>query len=439
MPRRPLAGRPIGKIALLSWRASFGHCKDYNQFILHRDVSMQPNQEKIAMHRKALAALNGFMKLEASGGMVLVFATVVAMVVANSALGDDYQLWLNTHFSLGFGHLALDKSVSHWINDGLMVLFFLVVGLELKREIVEGQFADRANITLPVIGAIGGMAVPMLIYATMNWGNPAAMRGTAIPAATDIAFALGILSLLGSRVPMALKMLLLAIAVADDLGAIIIIAVFYTESLSPVGLVTAFSLIGVLFTLNRSNITHTGLYLFFGFLLWLAVLNSGVHATLAGVILGLMIPLGKGSKDGGSEKLMHALHPWVAFVILPVFAFANAGVPLDGLGLKNLLEPVPLGIAAGLLFGKLIGVFGFIWLCVRFGLAKLDESLNWSLLLGMAALCGIGFTMSLFVGSLSFDASHAEYLLSHRLGILTGSFVSALTGFMILNKVLAKR
>ena len=394
--------------------------------------------EKTAMHRKALSALQGFMQMEAAGGIVLVFATIVAMVVANSALGADYQLWLNTHFSIGFGHLALDKSVSHWINDGLMVVFFLVVGLELKREIVEGQFADRANITLPVIGAIGGMAVPMLIYAGFNWGDPAAMRGTAIPAATDIAFALGILSLLGKRVPLALKMLLLAIAVADDLGAIIIIAVFYTESLSTVGLVTALSLIGVLFTLNRSNITNTWLYLFFGFLLWLAVLNSGVHATLAGVILGLMIPLGKGSKDGGSEILMHALHPWVAFVILPIFAFANAGVPLQGLGIGNLLEPVPLGIAAGLFLGKQIGVFGFIWLCVRLGLARLDESLNWKMLFGMATLCGIGFTMSLFVGSLSFDAGHVEYLLTHRLGILLGSFLSALAGFIILNKVLKK-
>lgn len=390
------------------------------------------------MHRRALAALNGFMKMEAAGGIVLVLATIVAMVVANSGYNGDYQAFLKTYLNLGFGDWTMHKSVSHWINDGLMVLFFLVVGLELKREIVEGQFADRANITLPVIGALGGMAVPMLIYAGVNWGDPVAMRGTAIPAATDIAFALGILSLLGSRVPMALKMLLLAIAVADDLGAIIIIAVFYTERLSTVGLVTALCLIGVLFTLNRFKITNTWLYLFFGFLLWLAVLNSGVHATLAGVILGLMIPLGKGSKDGGSEALMHTLHPWVAFVILPIFAFANAGVPLQGLSPANLLEPVPLGIAAGLFVGKLIGVFGFIWACVRLGMAKLDEALNWKMMFGMATLCGIGFTMSLFVGSLSFGENHVEFLLTHRLGILTGSFLSATAGFFILNKVLAK-
>jgi len=392
----------------------------------------------MAMHRRALATLYGFMKMEAAGGIVLVLATVVAMVVANSAFGGEYQIWLQSHFKIGLGPMALDKSISHWINDGLMVLFFLVVGLELKREIVEGQFADRANITLPVIGAMGGMAVPMLIYAGINWGDTAAMRGTAIPAATDIAFALGILSLLGKRVPMALKMLLLAIAVADDLGAILIIAVFYTERLSAVGLVTALALIGVLYTLNRSKVTNTWIYLFIGWLLWWAVMNSGVHATLAGVILGLMIPLGKGSKDGGSEILMHALHPWVAFVILPIFAFANAGVPLQGLGIGNLLEPVPLGIAAGLLVGKQVGVFGFIWVCVRLGLAKLDESLNWKMIYGMATLCGIGFTMSLFVGSLSFDASHVEYLLTHRLGILSGSFLSALAGFIILNKVLKK-
>ena len=394
--------------------------------------------EKIAMHRKALTAMQGFMQMEAAGGIVLVLATIVAMIVANSALSADYLLWLNTHFRIGFGHLALDKSVSHWINDGLMVLFFLVVGLELKREIVEGQFADRANIALPIIGAMGGMAVPMLIYAALNWGNPVAMHGVAIPAATDIAFALGILSLLGKRVPLALKMLLLAIAVADDLGAIIIIAFFYTDHISTVGLATALALVGVLITLNRSNITNIWIYLFFGVLLWLAVLNSGVHATLAGVVLGLLIPLGKNSKDGGSELLMHTLHPWVAFVILPIFAFANAGIPVHGLSFANLLEPVPLGVAAGLLIGKQLGVFGFIWISIKLGLAKMDFSLNWAMLFGMATLCGIGFTMSLFVGSLSFDASHVEYLLTHRLGILLGSLLSAIVGFIILHQVLPK-
>jgi NhaA family Na+:H+ antiporter len=399
---------------------------------------MTETQENIAMHRKALAALNTFMKMEAAGGIVLVLATVVAMVVANSVLSHSYLAWLDTHLQLGFGHLSLDKSVSHWINDGLMVIFFLVVGLELKREIVEGQFANRANITLPVIGAVGGMAIPMLIYAAINWGDSAAMYGTAIPAATDIAFALGILSLLGSRVPMALKMLLLAIAVADDLGAIIIIAIFYTEQLSMVGLVSAGALIGILLTLNRFKVRNVWIYLFFGVLLWLAVLNSGVHATIAGVVLGLLMPLGKGERDGISEKLLHTLHPWVAFVILPIFAFANAGVPVAGLTVANLLEPVPLGIAAGLFFGKQIGVFGFIWLCIKLGMAKLDESINWANLFGMATLCGIGFTMSLFVGSLSFDASHAEYLLTHRLGILSGSFMAAITGYVILNQVLAK-
>lgn len=391
-----------------------------------------------AMHRRALAALSAFMKLESSGGIVLVLATVVAMVVANSELAPAYLEWLHSHLRIGFGALALDKSVSHWINDGLMVLFFLVVGLELKRELVEGQFADRANITLPVAGAIGGMAVPMLIYAGFNWGDAAALRGTAIPAATDIAFALGILSLLGPRVPMALKMLLLAIAVADDLGAILIIAVFYTENLSIVALVTALALVGVLYTLVRAGVTRLPLYLFFGFLLWLAVLNSGVHATLAGVILGLMIPLGRGSRDGASERLLHALHPWVAFVILPVFAFANAGVPLAGLGLDDLLAPVPLGIALGLLLGKILGVFGFLWLGLRLGWGRLEPGIGRPALLGMSALCGIGFTMSLFVGSLSFGADHPDYQLTHRLGILSGSLLSAILGFLILKAVLPK-
>ena len=391
-----------------------------------------------AMHRRALAALNAFMKLESSGGIVLVLATLVAMVVANSELAPAYLEWLHSHLRIGVGALALDKSVSHWINDGLMVLFFLVVGLELKRELVEGQFADRANIVLPVAGAIGGMALPMLIYAGFNWGDGAALRGTAIPAATDIAFALGILSLLGPRVPAALKMLLLAIAVADDLGAILIIAVFYTENLSVVGLVTALALVGVLYTLVRAGVARLPLYLFFGFLLWLAVLNSGVHATLAGVILGLMIPLGRGSRDGASERLLHALHPWVAFVILPVFAFANAGVPLAGLGLDDLLAPVPLGIAAGLLFGKILGVFGCLWLGLRLGWGRLEPGVGRSALLGMSALCGIGFTMSLFVGSLSFGADHPDYQLTHRLGILSGSLLSAIAGFAVLKTVLPK-
>lgn len=402
------------------------------------DSQRSDTTENRAMHRKALAALNGFMKMEAAGGIVLVLAAAVAMVVANSGYNGTYQAFLGTHLNLGFGEWVLHKSVSHWINDGLMVLFFLVVGMELKRELVEGQFADRANITLPVIGAVGGMAVPMLIYAVLNWGDPAAIRGTAIPAATDIAFALGILSLLGSRVPMALKMLLMAIAVADDLGAIILIAVFYTEDLSMVGLFTSLALVGVLFTLNRAKITTIWLYLFFGLLLWLAVLNSGVHATLAGVVLGLMIPLGKGSKNGSSEALMHALHPWVAFVILPIFAFANAGVPLAGLGIKDLLSPVPIGIAAGLFLGKQVGVFGAIWLCLKLKWAKLDPSFNTSALFGMATLCGIGFTMSLFVGSLSFGPEHVDYQLTHRLGILTGSLLSALTGYAILYRVLPR-
>lgn len=402
------------------------------------DSQRSANTENRAMHRKALAALNAFMKLEAAGGIVLVLATVIAMAVANSALNDQYQSVLHTYLSFGFGEWSLHKSVSHWINDGLMAVFFLVVGMELKRELVEGQFADRANITLPVIGALGGMAVPMLIYAGLNWGDPAAMRGTAIPAATDIAFALGILSLLGSRVPIALKMLLLAIAVADDLGAIIIIAVFYTERLSMVSLTAALALIGILFTLNRAKVTNIWLYLLFGFLLWMGVMNSGVHATLAGVVLGLMIPLGKGSKNGSSEALMHTLHPWVAFVILPVFAFANAGVPLAGLGLNDLLAPVPLGIAAGLFIGKQIGVFGSIWLCLKLKWAKTDASLSVKALFGMATLCGIGFTMSLFVGSLSFGPDHLDYQLTHRLGILAGSLLSALAGFAILTRVLPK-
>ncbi len=390
---------------------------------------------------RALAQLGAFIGMEAAAGLGLVAATALALFVANSAASHDYQAWLDSRWQLGFAGLYLSKNVLHWINDGLMAMFFLVVGLELKREMVEGQFADATKIALPLACAVGGMILPMAIYAAFNVGDAAAMRGVAIPAATDIAFALGMMALLGSRVPLALKMLLMATAVADDLGAIVLIALFYTSDLSWQALMLALLALAGLLALNRTGVTRAWPYLLVGSLLWLAVLKSGVHATLAGVALGLAIPVGndKDADEGDTgllERLLHALHPWVAFGILPLFAFANAGVPLSGLSFASLLQPVPLGIAAGLLLGKSLGVFGAAYLLVKSGLARLPDGLSWPTLAGVALLCGIGFTMSLFIGSLAFDASQAGHLASHRLGILGGSLLSAVLGLFVLWKFL---
>jgi len=393
--------------------------------------------------KRALERLGEFIGMEAMAGLGLVLATALALVVANSAASHGYEAWLESRWQLGFAGLYLTKSVLHWINDGLMAMFFLVIGLELKREIVEGQFADASNIALPLACAVGGMVLPMAIYAGFNVGDGAAMRGVAIPAATDIAFALGVMALLGPRVPLALKMLLMAIAVADDLGAIVLIALFYTSDLSWIALLLALFAIAGLVALNRSGVIRAWPYLLVGLLLWLAVLKSGAHATLAGVALGLAVPMGRDKADsegqaGLLERLLHALHPWVAFGILPLFAFANAGVPLSGLSFASLLQPVPLGIAAGLLLGKSLGVFGAAYLMVKSGFARLPDAFSWPALAGVALLCGIGFTMSLFIGSMSFDASQVELMSSHRLGILGGSLLSALLGLFVLWKVLPR-
>lgn len=392
----------------------------------------------------AYERLLNFFKLEALGGILLVAAAVVALIVANSPANAMYEETLNFVARVGMADFAIAKPLVLWINDGLMALFFLLVGLELKREFVEGQFADRKQVLLPALCALGGMVVPMAIYAAFNFNNSVALKGAAIPAATDIAFALGILSLLGSRVPVSLKLLLTAIAVADDLGAIIIIAIFYTAQLSVLSLSLALACIGALVAMNKFGVMRLSAYLCVGALMWLAVLKSGVHATIAGVVLGLLIPLKSASNSAGSstvrpsETLEHFLHPWAAYFILPVFAFANAGVALEGVQWKNLIDAVPLGIVAGLVVGKQLGVFGTAYILLKLKLVRMPEGLNYMRLWGLSMLCGIGFTMSLFIGSLAFEEQGELLQASYRLGILLASLIAATMAYLFLRWQLRK-
>jgi NhaA family Na+:H+ antiporter len=388
--------------------------------------------------RDLLKPLQDFLRLEAAGGLVLMAAAVAAMCVANSPLAAGYIEWLDLPVAFTFGNFGLNKPLLLWINDGLMAVFFLLVGLELKRELLEGHLSSVQRAVLPGVAAVGGMVAPALVYSAINWGDPIAMRGWAIPTATDIAFALGVLSLLGKRVPTALKALLLSIAIFDDLGAILVIAIFYTDSLSVVSLLTAGAAIAALYALNRSGSQRPSAYVFVGIILWLAVLKSGVHATLAGVVLAMFIPLraNGAQRPKGEESLLHhlehALHPWVAFGVLPLFAFANAGVSLLGLQLADVFKPIPLGVLLGLLVGKQFGVMSLMWMATKLRIAALAPGLSWGLVYGMALLSGIGFTMSLFVSSLAFsgDASPAGGL--ERLGVLIGSLLSGVAGYIVL-------
>lgn len=373
-------------------------------------------------------------KNEAAAGLVLVGAAILAMIVANSPLAAMYNDVLHSKLTLGIAPFALSKDVLHWINDGLMAIFFFVVGLEIKREMVVGALANRKTALLPIIAALGGMLVPAMIYAAINWNDPVALRGWAIPAATDIAFAIGVMALLGKRVPGTLKVFLLALAIIDDLGAIIVIALFYSGALSAMSLALAALGLVVLWGFNRSNVMSVWPYIIVGLFVWLCVLKSGVHATIAGVATALMIPLsgGTGSKDRPLEKLEHTLVPWVSFAIVPVFAFANAGVNLTGITPNSLLAPIPLGIALGLFVGKAIGIFGFALTAIRSGLSEMPRGATVSQLFGTAVLGGIGFTMSLFIGTLAFpDPSRAAEL---RIGVLTGSLISALVGYLVLSQ-----
>jgi NhaA family Na+:H+ antiporter len=361
-------------------------------------------------------------------------AMVAALVVANTN-SPLYNAFLDTNALVGIGEWRLQKPILLWINDGMMAVFFLMIGLELKREILFGSLSNRKKIALPVFAALGGMGLPILIYISMNWGDPKGMNGWAIPAATDIAFSLGLLAMLGKRIPLALKVLLASVAVIDDIGAIIFIAVFYSHEISYLAHGCATILTAVLFMLHRKNITSSIPYVLVGIALWAAVLKSGIHATLAGIVLAAFIPAG--DKDTHSTSLAcrieTGLSPWIHFGILPLFAFANAGIVLHGLKPSMLLEPVSLGIALGLFAGKQLGIFTAAWLAVKMGLARLPAGLRWGQVYGLAALCGIGFTMSLFIGSLAFEVrGGSAYMVNDRVGILTGSLLSGTLGMTLL-------
>ncbi len=373
-----------------------------------------------------------FFQLEAASGLLLIAAAALALIINNSPLSWLYNGLLETPVVAQVGALQIAKPLLLWINDGLMALFFLLIGLEVKRELLEGHLSKPSQVVLPGAAAIGGMVVPALIYWFLNKDNPAALGGWAIPMATDIAFALGVLALLGKRVPVSLKLFLMTLAIIDDLGAIIVIAIFYSHELSTLSLMLAAACLVALIAMNRLGVVKLGPYMIVGLILWVCVLKSGVHATLAGVTLAFCIPLRtKNAEPSPLLGLEHALHPWVAFGILPLFAFANAGVSLAGVNLESFTHHVPMGIAAGLLLGKTVGVFGLTWLSVKIGIAALPTGANWGQVFGVAILCGIGFTMSLFVGSLAFIPGASEYAGMDRMGILTGSILAALLGYAV--------
>jgi NhaA family Na+:H+ antiporter len=373
-----------------------------------------------------------FFQLEAAGGLLLIAAAALALIINNSPLSWLYNGLLEVPVVAQIGALKIAKPLLLWINDGLMALFFLLIGLEVKREVIQGHLSRASQIVLPGAAAIGGMVIPALVFWALNKDSPTAMSGWAIPMATDIAFALGVLALLGKRVPVSLKLFLMTLAIIDDLGAIIVIALFYSGELSNLSLALAAGSILSLIAMNRLGVVKLAPYLLVGLVLWVCVLKSGVHATLAGVILAFCIPL-KTARDVPSplQQLEHALHPWVAYAILPLFAFANAGVSLTGVTMESFTHHVPMGIALGLLVGKMVGVFGLTWLAVKTGMAALPTGANWGQVLGVSILCGIGFTMSLFVGSLAFVPGQSEFAGMDRMGILTGSILAALIGYGI--------
>ncbi|MBP2315107.1 NhaA family Na+:H+ antiporter [Azospirillum soli] len=390
-----------------------------------------------------LPAIRQFLQSEATAGVALMITSAIALIWANSPAAPLYEAFLALPVTMTAGGIGIDKPLLLWINDGLMAVFFLLVGLEIKREVLAGELSNRAKAMLPGIAALGGMAVPALVYVFFNWGDPVTLQGWAIPAATDIAFAVGVLALLGSRVPTTLRIFLLALAIMDDLGAIVIIAAFYSHGIVPTALGFA-AIAGLgLFWMNLIGVRSLTPYMLLGLVLWVCVLKSGIHATLAGVALAFAIPLrgdgngngnghehGNGHEESPLHRLEHALHPWVAYLILPVFALANAGVSLAGITPASLAEPVPLGIALGLFVGKQVGVMLTSWLAVRFGLSALPAGAGWVQFYGVSVLTGIGFTMSLFIGNLAFpDPEHAVAV---RLGVLAGSIASALFGYALL-------
>lgn len=399
---------------------------------------MSPTNPQLLNSAKYIAR---FFKTASAGGIVLMLTALLALIAANTPLNSYYILLLDTPVEVRVGAIEIAKPLLLWINDGLMTVFFFLVGLELKRELMEGELSDKRNIVLPGVGAIGGMLVPALIYVYFNYDDPSTISGWAIPAATDIAFALGVLMLLGSRVPPAIKIFLTSLAIFDDIGAIIIIAVFYTEDISTIALIVVACCIPILYLLNRNDIASRSAYIFIGTIMWVALLKSGVHATLSGVVLAMFIPMRLASNPDYSplKSIEHDLHTTVAFFVLPVFAFANAGINLSGVGMEQLLHPVPLGIAAGLFIGKQIGIFSLCWLAVKMKLAQLPTGITWLSMYGTATLCGIGFTMSLFISSLAFDTGNVAITYDERLGIILGSLISGLAGYIILAKALPKK
>ena len=371
----------------------------------------------------------------AFSGILLVLAAILAMVIANSPLSTFYKGFLDIPVAVQFADFEIAKPLLLWINDGLMAIFFFLVGLEVKREIMEGHLSSPSQIILPGVAAIGGIAVPALFYVFFNYQDPEAIKGWAVPSATDIAFALGVFSLFSKQVPLSLKMFLLSVAIFDDIGAIAIIALFYSQDLSTLSLIVACVGLVALFILNRCNVRYQSAYIIIGIVVWAAVLKSGVHATLAGFALALFIPLKVKNEDGNPMLLNmeHGVQPWVAFAILPIFAFANAGVELTNITFNDLLHPVTLGVIAGLFFGKQIGIFGACWLAIKLGLTKLPEGANWIQLYAVSVLCGIGFTMSLFIGSLAFENVDVQYFNQIKLGVLISSLLAALFGGWLLN------
>jgi NhaA family Na+:H+ antiporter len=383
--------------------------------------------------RSIRSLLKSFIASDASNGMLLIVAAVAAMILANSAeTAQGYQSFLAEPVQIRFGALDISKNLLLWINDAMMALFFLVIGLEVKRELITGELASRDRAIFPVIAAIGGMVVPGLIFLMFNHGDPIARNGWAIPTATDIAFALGVLALLGSRVPTALKVFLMALAIIDDLGAIVIIALFYTSDLSILSLSVAAGAIVLLAILNRCGVRNIAIYMLVGIVLWTAVLKSGVHATLAGVVVGFFVPLEEKNGHSPAEHLAHGLMPWVNWLILPLFAFANAGISLTGITFMDALSPEPLGIILGLLIGKPLGITLFCWLAVKWRLAVLPGGTTIRDIMAIGVLCGIGFTMSIFISSLAFDAAHEQLVTFSKLGILSGSLLSAVIGYTLL-------
>ena len=379
-----------------------------------------------------------FIRQESAGGIILMVAAALALLMSNSPLAGLYDGIIDTPVAVEIGAMQLRKPLLLWINDGLMAIFFFLVGLEIKREALQGKLASREEAMLPAIAALGGMALPALVYCAVAWKEPGALDGWAIPAATDIAFALGVLSLLGGRVPIGLKVFLLALAIIDDLGAILIIAFFFAGKLSGLAFVLAGFASALLFALNRANVARAAPYVVVGVLLWVFVLKSGVHATLAGVITALAIPLRGGGDEHHSlfHKLEEAIGPWVAFAIMPLFAFANSGVSLAGVSLAKLLSPIPIAIALGLLIGKPLGIIGFSWLATRLGVSRLPEGVTWPHMVGLGLLGGIGFTMSLLIGTLAFP--EPEHAVALRLGVLSGSLCASLAGYFVLRFVLPR-